>query len=125
MYEVMITAGFPAAHSLRKYGGKCENLHGHNFRVDVHARAKELNSTGLAIDFRILKEKTQVILNQLDHKYLNDHPYFVKTNPSSENIAVYIFKNLKKELNDENAVITKVAVWESETSYASYYEEED
>ncbi len=123
MYEVMITAGFAAAHRLRDYGGKCENIHGHNFRVDVFARAKELDVVGLTIDFRILKDKTQTFLDQLDHKYLNELPHFVETNPSSENIAAYIFKNLTKELNNENILITKVSVWESDTSRASYYEE--
>ena len=123
MYEVMITAGFAAAHRLRDYGGKCENIHGHNFRVDVYARAKELDVVGLTIDFRILKDKTQTFLDQLDHKYLNELPHFVETNPSSENIAAYIFKNLTKELNNENVMITKVSVWESDASCASYYEE--
>ena len=122
MYEVMITTAFSAAHSLRAYQGKCEELHGHNFRVDVHARAQDLDSTGLAIDFRILKEKTQMILDTLDHKYLNDLPYFVAVNPSSENIAAYLFGKLKEELENGNIVITRVAVWESDTSCASYYE---
>jgi 6-pyruvoyltetrahydropterin/6-carboxytetrahydropterin synthase len=124
MYEVMIESGFSAAHSLREYGGKCEGLHGHNFRVDVYARAKKLDSTGMAIDFRTLKEKTHTILNQLDHTYLNELPYFSEVNPSSENIAVYIFKNLEKETGDGNVVISRVAVWESEGSCASYYEVE-
>ncbi|MFH2011113.1 MAG: 6-carboxytetrahydropterin synthase QueD [Pseudomonadota bacterium] len=124
MYEVMIKSGFSAAHSLREYGGKCEGLHGHNFRVDVYVKAKKLDDIGLAIDFRILKEKTKVVIDQLDHKYLNDSPYFSEINPSSENIAVYIFKNLEKEVNDGNIVISRVAVWESENSCASYYEGE-
>jgi len=122
MYEVMITLGFPAAHSLRGYEGKCEGLHGHNFRVDVYARARELDNTGLTIDFRILKERTQIILDQLDHKCLNDLPYFVERNPSSENIAAFIFNKLKKDLINENVVISKVGVWESETSCAYYFD---
>lgn len=123
MYEVMIRTGFSAAHSLREYGGKCEDLHGHNFRVDVYARGKKLDNTGLTIDFRILKEKTQTVLNQLDHKYLNEHPYFAEANPSSENIAAYIFENLKDRLNKDNVIISKVTVWESESSCVSYFEE--
>ena len=123
MYEVMIKGGFSAAHSLRDYGGTCEDLHGHNFTVDVYARAGKLNDIGLTIDFRILKEKTRVVLAQLDHKHLNKLPYFSETNPSSENIAAHVFKSLKHELQDDNVVISKVSVWESDSSCASYYEE--
>ncbi|MDY6856909.1 MAG: 6-carboxytetrahydropterin synthase QueD [Thermodesulfobacteriota bacterium] len=123
MYEVMIKSGFSAAHSLREYGGKCESIHGHNFRVDVYVKASKLDSTGLSIDFHILKKKTQIILDELDHKNLNDIPYFVKTNPSSENIAAYLFHQLKNKLNHENVSIHKVDIWESESSCASYYEE--
>jgi len=122
MYEVMIKSEFSAAHSLREYEGKCEALHGHNFRVDVYAGAEEVDGTGLTIDFRILKEKTNVILDQLDHKHLNDLPYFTETNPSSENIAAYIFNNLKGEFSNENVVLNRVAVWESENSCATYSE---
>ncbi|MFH1626025.1 MAG: 6-carboxytetrahydropterin synthase QueD [Pseudomonadota bacterium] len=122
MYEVMIKADFSAAHSLKEYGGKCEDLHGHNFKVDVYARARKLNNIGLTIDFRILKEKTRIILAQLDHKYLNELPHFSERNPSSENIAAHIFRQLKNELNDENVVIKRVAVWESDSSCVSYEE---
>ncbi len=123
MYEVMIKSVFSAAHSLRGYGGKCENLHGHNFRVDVYAKARKLDNIGLSIDFHILKQKTQIIFNELDHKNLNEIPYFPEVNPSSENIAAYIFYQLKSELNDGNVSIHKVDIWESESSCASYYEE--
>lgn len=123
MYEVMIKSGFSAAHSLREYGGKCESLHGHNFRVDVYAKASKLDSIGLSIDFHILKQKTQIILDELDHKNLNEIPYFAKINPSSENIAAYLFHQLKNELNHDNVSIHKVDIWESESSCASYYEE--
>ena len=122
MFEVMIRTGFSAAHSLREYKGKCEDLHGHNFRVEVSVKAEGLDHTGLTIDFRTLKEKTQIIMDQWDHTYLNDHSFFTERNPSSENIAFFIFEQLKDTITDKNVSIDKVTVWESENSCASYYE---
>ena len=123
MYEIKIKTGFAAAHSLREYDGECEDLHGHNFSVEVCVKAKELDNTGLAIDFRVLKEKTHVIMDQLDHKYLNDLPYFALKNPSSENIAAYIFENLRDSLRGEHVSLDRITVWESANSCASYYED--
>ena len=122
MFEVMIRTGFSAAHSLREYKGKCEDLHGHNFRVEVFVKAEGLDHTGLTIDFRTLKEKAQIIMDQLDHTYLNDFPFFTERNPSSENIAFFIFEKLKDTITDKSVSIDKVTVWESENSCASYYE---
>jgi len=120
MYNVFIQTNFSAAHLLRNYKGKCENLHGHNWKVEVTVTTETLDETGMAIDFSILKQKTDSIIKPLDHKYLNEIPYFKKINPSSENIAAYIFKLLKEKLEDTNAKLKKVSVWESETSKASY-----
>ena len=96
MYELTILSDFAAAHNLRGYEGECENLHGHNWKVEVMVTSKELNKIGLAVDFRVLKKMLEGILEKLDHKYLNEILPFDKENPSSENIARYIFNQFKK-----------------------------
>ena len=121
MYQVSIQTYFSAAHLLRNYKGKCENLHGHNWKVEVTVSTETLDETGMAIDFTVLKQKTNSIIKQLDHKHLNEIPYFVKINPSSENIAAYLFNLLKEELKDTTVTLIKVSVWESDTSKSSYF----
>ncbi|HPP09048.1 MAG TPA: 6-carboxytetrahydropterin synthase, partial [bacterium] len=101
--------------------GKCENLHGHNWKVDVTVGG-EINRSGMVIDFGILKMALEQVLSKLDHKYLNDIGYFKKVNPSSENVAFYIFKQLEKNLKIDNVRIKKVTVWENEKQCASYFE---
>ncbi|MFA5352775.1 MAG: 6-carboxytetrahydropterin synthase QueD [Thermodesulfovibrionales bacterium] len=124
MYELMIETGFASAHQLRGYKGKCENLHGHNWRVQVTVAAEKLNEIDLAIDFHDLKNMTQEIMNQLDHKCLNDIFPFTEKNPSSENIARWIFDTLKKRIAEyRNVNMSAVTVWESETASATYYED--
>ena len=120
MYSVSIETHFSAAHLLRNYKGKCENLHGHNWKVEVTVSTETLDEAGMAIDFSELKQKTNAIIEQFDHQYLNEIKYFKKVNPSSENIAAYIFNLLKEKLDDKNVRLTKVSVWESENSKASY-----
>ena len=120
MYQVSIQTQFSAAHFLRNYKGNCENLHGHNWKVEVTVSSDTLDDTGMVIDFTILKQKTTNIIEQFDHTHLNEIPHFVKINPSSENIAAYVFNLLKEELKDTTVMLTKVSVWESDTSRASY-----
>ena len=120
MYEVRIEESFSSAHRLRGYKGKCERLHGHNWRVSLALRSSSLNKLGLVIDFTKLKKRLKEVLKELDHTYLNDLPYFKKHNPSSENIAQYIYLQIKKKLKENKIAIEKVSVWESETSSASY-----
>ncbi|MCK5011882.1 MAG: 6-carboxytetrahydropterin synthase QueD [Deltaproteobacteria bacterium] len=120
MYELVLQKSFAGAHNLRGYDGECEKLHGHNWKVEVTVSSETLDDTGMVIDFTILKQKTTNIIEQLDHSYLNEIPHFVKINPSSENIAAYIFNLLKEELKDTPVLLTKVSVWESDTSRASY-----
>ena len=122
MYELKIVTHFAAAHRLKDFHGVCENLHGHNWKIEVYVVGERLGKDGILCDFKLIKEKTEKILKELDHTYLNKHPFFEKENPSSENIARYIFNALSKELNNENIRISKVTAWESETACASYYE---
>lgn len=122
MYELTIISDFAAAHNLRGYEGECENLHGHNWKVEVTVANRGLNKIGLAVDFKVLKRILKDILENLDHKYLNEIPPFDKENPSSENLARYIFKQFKKAIKDKNIKVAKVKVWESDNAAATYYE---
>lgn len=123
MYDLMIETSFASAHQLRGYKGKCELLHGHNWKVQVKVTADRLNNIDIAIDFHDLKKITNETVSQLDHKFLNDIPPFTEKNPSSENIAKWIFDSIKERLNDyPGIVVSSVTVWESDTASATYYE---
>jgi len=120
MYHLMIKTSFAAAHNLINYQGDCENLHGHNWLVEVTVGAKELDNAGLGIDFKILKRKTKGLLGELDHKYLKDLAPFKNASPSSENIGRYLFESLSESLNNDNITVERVNVWESDNACASY-----
>lgn len=122
MYEVFVDQTFAAAHNLRNYHGKCENLHGHNYKVRVACEGKELDATGLLYDFVHLRQVIQGVIRALDHKYLNETPPFDTLNPSAENIARHIFDETSKQLRaaPNSAGISSVTVWETEESAATY-----
>jgi 6-pyruvoyltetrahydropterin/6-carboxytetrahydropterin synthase len=120
MYHLTVHSHFAAAHNLINYKGDCENLHGHNWKVEVTVSARELNSAGLGIDFKTLKKETNRVLDQLDHKYLNELGPFLQDSPSSENIARFLFDQLGQSLDDQNVTVEKVTVWESDYACASY-----
>ncbi|MBN2644765.1 MAG: 6-carboxytetrahydropterin synthase QueD [Desulfuromonadaceae bacterium] len=120
MYKLKIITQFAAAHNLMNYEGDCENLHGHNWKVEVTVSATELDKSGLGIDFKILKARSKEILGRLDHKYLNELPPFVERSPSSENISRYLYEELAKALNSSTVSVAEVTVWESENACASY-----
>jgi len=122
MYRLTIKTGFAAAHNLINYQGDCENLHGHNWKVEVTVTAHELDKAGLAIDFKVLKRETNALLDELDHKYVNQHPYFQDISPSSENISRYLYQELSKRLNNGNIMVERIGVWESDNACAEYYE---
>ena len=123
MYRLKIVSSFAAAHNLNNYQGECENLHGHNWRVEVVVTARELDKAGLGIDFKILKAETKELLGTLDHKYLNELAFFAGQSPSSENICRYIYQELGAKFNDGNVKVVMITVWESDFACASYYEE--
>lgn len=117
MYSVKVEAYFSSAHNLREYKGRCEELHGHNWKVELTVAQGKLDKAGMVADFKRLKEKLNKVLDILDHKYLNNLDYFKKVNPTSENIAQYIYKRLKDQISG----ISSVTVWESENTSATYY----
>ena len=122
MYELKIITQFGAAHQLRNYDGKCENLHGHNWKIEVYVKGEELDKDGMLIDFKILKDRTEEIIESFDHKFLNDLECFSEINPSSENIARWIYESIRKKLKKKDCTVSSVTVWENDTSSATYYE---
>lgn len=123
MYRLTVKTGFAAAHNLINYQGDCENLHGHNWKVEVTITARELDDAGLAIDFKVLKRETNLLLDELDHKYVNQHEFFQNISPSSENIARYLYQQLSIRLNNGNVTVERIGVWESDNACAEYYED--
>lgn len=123
MFEVTIIKSFSAAHLLAEIGGKCEELHGHNFKVEVTIGANQLTHEGILIDFRVVKKWLKVILDEMDHQHLNELPFFRGQNPSSENIAHYVFLEMKKRVKEAEVRVLRVKVWESESSAVTYSEE--
>lgn len=122
MFELDIRREFSAAHQLKGYNGDCSNLHGHNWTVEVFIRSEHLDEVGIALDFKVLKKELDVILAGLDHKFLNEHEEFRTKNPTSENIAMYIYKTLSAKINTETVKVSKVRVCESASSGATYFE---
>ena len=120
MYEVTIRKSFSAAHILKEIGGKCEEMHGHNFIVEVTVAGPSLNSEDLLIDFRVLKGWTNEVLEEMDHKYLNDVECFKGMNPSSEQIARYIYNRLAEKAASLKLTLAQITVWESENARVSY-----
>ena len=118
MYSIKIEADFSSAHNLRGYKGKCEELHGHNWKVEAVVESKALDKAGMVMDFHDLKAYLGAILDKLDHKYLNNLPYFKKFNPTSENIAKYIYDRVK----GQGVRVKSVTVWEAHNSSATYQE---
>jgi 6-pyruvoyltetrahydropterin/6-carboxytetrahydropterin synthase len=123
MYELKIITQFSAAHRLENFYGKCEALHGHNWKVEVFIQGNRLDEAGLLLDFGVVKAQTRQVLEEIDHKYLNELPAFRQQNPSSENLARYLFERLAETLNRDGAKVSRVNVWESDTSCASYYQD--
>ena len=124
MFELMVETHFSSAHQLRGYKGECERLHGHNWKVQVYVLAERLNEIDIAIDFHELKKLTNEVIVSLDHGFLNEIFPFTEKNPSSENIAKWVYDSLKKKINnDSNVNLSAVTVWESETASATYYED--
>lgn len=122
MYQLKISSSFASAHNLMNYQGDCENLHGHNWKVEVSVTAKNLDKAGLGIDFKTLKAETKSLLKTLDHKHLNELAPFKDVSPSSENIARYIYQELSLSLNNDNIKVESITVWESDFACAKYYE---
>jgi 6-pyruvoyltetrahydropterin/6-carboxytetrahydropterin synthase len=123
MYEISIRTHFSAAHRLIGHQGVCANFHGHNWEIEIFLKGPTLDSIGILVDFKVVKEAVQEVLSGLDHADLNQHPSFAIQNPTSENIARLLFEDLGRRLNTEQSRISKVRASESPNSSATYWEE--
>ena len=120
MFELKVLTHFAAAHQLRMVAKKCENLHGHNWKVEVVVAGDKLNDAGVLLDFGELKAHVNTIIDTLDHKFLNELEPF-NGNPSSENIAVYIADSLSARLKETGIKVSRITTWESDDACATYY----
>jgi 6-pyruvoyltetrahydropterin/6-carboxytetrahydropterin synthase len=121
MFEVTIEETFAAGHALRNYRGKCENVHGHNYRCQVTLEGAELDNIGLLVDFVELKRVVHGVLDRMDHQWLNEFPPFDVLNPSAENMARYIYQQVAEGLKVREGVrIGLVRLWEADTAHATY-----
>jgi len=121
MYELTVESGFAAAHSLREYDGKCENLHGHNWKVQVVLSAETLDRLGMVMDFRDVKRHVGEVLDEFDHRHLNELDDFTRQNPTTENLARVLHERLSARVA-QGIKVEKVTVWESEKCGAAYRE---
>ena len=122
MYSIKIEAQFSAAHNLRAYQGRCEKLHGHNWRIEVEITSSRLNKLSMVCDFKEARKKLEKVLARLDHSHLNNLPYFKKNNPTSEKIAEFIYANLKRSIKAKGLILKQVTVWETAAAQASFSE---
>jgi 6-pyruvoyltetrahydropterin/6-carboxytetrahydropterin synthase len=121
MFEVSVEQTFAAGHALRNYRGKCENVHGHNYRVEITIQGEQLDEAGLLVDFLEVKRVMGGAIEYLDHRFINDLPPFDQINPSAENIAKYFYDRVSTGLKTGVDVrIAEVRVWETDTSSAVY-----
>ncbi len=120
MFELKVTTHFAAAHQLRMVGEKCENLHGHNWKIEVRIKGEALNDAGVLIDFGEVKMHLSSIIEKLDHQFLNELDYFQANSPSSENIACFVAKELQASISDASIKVASVTAWESENASATF-----
>jgi 6-pyruvoyltetrahydropterin/6-carboxytetrahydropterin synthase len=125
MYEVMVESGFSSGHYLRNYQGKCENPHGHNYKVRLTLRGGSLDATGLLLDFKLLKQVMRPVIERIDHQMLNDLKPFTEVNPSAENLARYFYDETSRQLQEMTGgrvTVKDSTIWETDVTSATYYE---
>src|SRR5579863_5927958 len=122
MFEVSVEETFSAGHALRGYQGKCENPHGHNYRVRVNVEGEQLDSIGLLLDFTHLKQILRRLIEGVDHKFLNDLPPFETMNPSAENMAKFFYDETSRQIRKlpNGPRITSITIWETDETSATY-----
>jgi len=122
MYKINVISSFSGAHCLLGYRGACQNLHGHNWQVRVQLITEKTDEIGMALDYKVIKSKLELLLNQFDHQYLNQLSWFKSQNPTSENIARVIYQEMTTVFELENIRVNEVEVWESSQTSIIYYE---
>jgi 6-pyruvoyltetrahydropterin/6-carboxytetrahydropterin synthase len=123
MFQVSVEETFSAGHALRGYKGKCENVHGHNYRVQITLEGPQLDNIGLLVDFTRVKQVMREVIKRLDHQFINDLEPFTNVNPSAENMAKYFFEEVSSQLRDlpPGATVKDVVIWETDTACAKYW----
>lgn len=122
-YTLRVIAEFASAHTLRGYPGACSRMHGHNWKLEVEVDSTELDEVGMGIDFKVIKQSAKEMVNELDHRYLNDIPPFDTVNPTAENIAAHLYRGLAERLNDDRVCVRAVTLWETDRACVRYTEE--
>lgn len=120
MFEVSVDCSFAAGHALRDYKGKCENVHGHNYKVRVSVAGERLNSTGLLVDFADVRTAIKSVVDRLDHRFLNDLEPFERLNPSAENLAKYFFDEIGPQIRAQGLRVQAVTIWETDLTSATF-----
>lgn len=120
MFEVSVDYSFAAGHALRGYKGKCENVHGHNYKVRVAVAGEQLNSTGLLMDFVDMRAVIKAVVDPLDHRFLNDLTPFDRLNPSAENLAKYFYEEIATRIRDRGLRVQAVTIWETDLTSATF-----
>lgn len=122
-YQLKVVSDFASAHTLRDYPGACSRMHGHNWKVELEAVATQLDDIGMAIDFKVMKQAAKAVSDELDHRYLNDLEPFKEINPTAENIAAYMYKEISARINSETIKVSALTLWETERACVRYSEE--
>ena len=124
-YELKVVTEFASAHTLRDYPGACSRMHGHNWKVELEAVATQLDDVGMGIDFKAMKKAANAVGDELDHRYLNELEPFKSVNPTAENIAAYMFRQISARLNSDTIKVTALTLWETERACVRYTEENE
>jgi len=122
-YTLKILTDFASAHTLRDYPGACARMHGHNWKIEVEVNASNLDTIGMGVDFKVIKQATRDLAGQLDHRYLNELEQFTEINPTAENIAAWFYNALSEKLNNDRIAVHAVTLWETERACVRYAEE--
>ena len=124
-YQLKVITEFASAHTLRDYPGACSRMHGHNWKVELEAIATELDDVGMGVDFKKMKEVAKEVGDRLDHRYLNELEPFTEINPTAENIAAYLYREISAQLNTDTIKVSAVTLWETERACVKYSEENE
>ncbi len=122
-YQLKVVTDFASAHTLRDYPGACSRMHGHNWKVELEAVASKLDKIGMGVDFKVMKQAAKEVGGRLDHQYLNELEPFKEINPTAENIAAYMYKEISARINSETIKVTALTLWETERACVRYSEE--
>jgi 6-pyruvoyltetrahydropterin/6-carboxytetrahydropterin synthase len=124
-YQLKVVTEFASAHTLRDYPGACSRMHGHNWKVELEALATRLDDVGMGVDFKVMKKAARKVGEVLDHQYLNDLEPFKEINPTAENIAAYMYKEISARINSDTIKVTALTLWETERACVRYSEEKE